>query len=443
MTQLTSDVPGAFSPEGVPLGQVLVTERLRERAPRAADHEAESAAYASLARALSDDPDSILQRLTDVAVQLCGAHSAGISILEDSGPGTFFRWRAVSGAFAPHLGGGLPGVFAPCGVTVERDAPQLFIRPSRYYTDLRAAQPEIVEALLLPFHARGRAVGTIWILAHDEARQFDREDLRILGHLTAFASAGWELASSLEASVAARKVAEEASEARDQLLATVSHDLRTPLTSVLGWAQFLELTGPTPEVKKAAEGIVSSAKVLAFMVDDLLDASRSRTGRLQVRLEPVDLPAVVRGAVELADPILRNAGLSLRLDIGACEGAVDGDAHRLQQVLWNLLTNAMKFTRRGGEIRVSLSPSERGAVLAVTDSGSGIDPALLPRVFDRFVSGSGNDSGLGLGLWISRQIIEQHGGTIAASSGGAGRGTTVTIALPCRDGRDGAPPASF
>jgi signal transduction histidine kinase len=414
----------------IALDDVIVTSRLGARVARRPDHAAENAAYVALARALTEAPETILQRLTDVAVSLCDAGSAGISILEEEDGIPIFRWRAICGSFAPHLGGMLQAGFAPCGTTVERNAPQLFYRPERYFSALQGVVPEIVEALLLPFHLRGVPKGTIWILAHDEQRKFDQEDVRLLTNLTSFASAGFELASRVESSVRAREAAEKAAHGREQLLATVSHDLKTPLTSILGWAQLLQFTNPAPEVRQAADAIASSAKVLSYMVDDLLDASRSNTGQLAVDLRPIDFHDVIREALTVAEPIVRGRGIRMLEALEAPREEIRGDAHRLQQVIWNLLTNAMKFTPSGGEVRVGLTSNGRTTTLTISDNGTGVDAAFLPHMFDQFVRGGEDDSGLGLGLWISRQIIELHGGTISAESEGRGRGTTIRIELP-------------
>ena len=234
----------------------------------------------------------------------------------------------------------------------------------------------------------------------------------------------------------ARAQAEAANRAKDEFLATVSHELRTPLTAILGWASMLrEGTVRDPAmVEHALATIERGAKAQAQLIDDLLDVSRIRAGMLRLDMRPVDLAGVVKAAADVVRPVADAAGTELRvlLDDGACE--VHGDATRLQQVVWNLLTNAVKFSGRGSVVEARLSVSETEALLTVTDTGEGIDPGLLPHVFDRFWQAESGRTrrhgGLGLGLSIARDLVELHGGAIEAASDGPGRGARFTVRLP-------------
>lgn len=176
----------------------MVTDLLYRRTPRAARPAAERRALDRLGRAIVESPESIFQTLTDVAVEVCGADTAGISILEKDDNGGHFRWRAISGLYAAHLGGMTPRDFSPCGTTIDRNAPQLVSRPGRYFSYFNEVQPPVVEGLLVPFSVAGRPVGTMWLVAHDERRKFDSEDTRVLTALANFAAAGYELLSALE-----------------------------------------------------------------------------------------------------------------------------------------------------------------------------------------------------------------------------------------------------
>ncbi len=244
----------------------------------------------------------------------------------------------------------------------------------------------------------------------------------------------------------ARALAEAANLSKDEFLATTSHELRTPLNAILGWTRMLragELAGE--ERDRALAAVERNARAQAQLIDDLLDISRVVSGKLRLEVGPLDLEAVVREAVESIRPAAEAKGVALDLQAGL-GAAVTGDADRLQQVAWNLLSNAVKFTPRGGRVGVRVDCADASARLAVTDSGQGIAPEFLPHVFERFRQADGSSSrrhgGLGLGLALVRSLVELHGGSVEAFSEGEGRGSTFTIGLPARVGREPTgPPA--
>ena len=234
----------------------------------------------------------------------------------------------------------------------------------------------------------------------------------------------------------ARAEAERANRLKDEFLATLSHELRTPLNAVLGWSHMLtrrQLTAA--QQKQALEAIHRNAHAQARLVDDVLDLSRIVTGRLALTSEPVDLSSVVRETVDAFTPALVGKRQELRLDLAA-PSEIAGDPHRLRQVVWNLLSNANKFTPPAGAITVHVGIAEEGVELSVTDTGQGIDPAFLPFVFDRFRQGDSSSTrghgGLGLGLALVKHLVEAHGGDVRAESVGIGMGTTIRITLPAR-----------
>jgi signal transduction histidine kinase/CheY-like chemotaxis protein len=239
----------------------------------------------------------------------------------------------------------------------------------------------------------------------------------------------------LAAEKEARSEAEAANRSKDEFLATLSHELRTPLNAILGWAQLLR-TGalPADEATQGLETIERNAKAQAQLIDDLLDLSRIISGKLRVESRPVDLVAVVEGALDSVRPAADAKGIRVVPVLDAHAGPVAGDAGRLQQVAWNLLSNAVKFTPRGGRVDVWLCATASDAELTVSDDGAGIQPEFLPRVFDRLRQADGSSTrrhgGLGLGLAIVRHLVELHGGTVSASSAGEGRGATFTVRLP-------------
>jgi signal transduction histidine kinase/ActR/RegA family two-component response regulator len=222
---------------------------------------------------------------------------------------------------------------------------------------------------------------------------------------------------------------------KDEFLAAVSHELRTPLNAILGWLQILRTTdGGEERLKRALESVERNARSQARVIEDLLDVSRMATGKLQVKMAVVDLCAVLTAAVETAKPMATAKALQLTLDLPAASCLASADRDRLQQVAWNLLSNAVRFTPRGGSINVSLAAAERDYLLCVRDTGIGIAPEFLPFVFDRFRQADGSmtrqHGGLGLGLAIVKEVAELHSGTVTASSEGPGRGATVTVRLP-------------
>src|SRR5262249_29728963 len=233
----------------------------------------------------------------------------------------------------------------------------------------------------------------------------------------------------------ARAEADAANRSKDEFLATLSHELRTPLNAILGWVQVLGAGRHDPSVvERALDTIKRKAMQQAHLIEDLLDISSIISGRFRLNSRPVDLVAVIAAALESIRPASEAKGLRLETQFDPSVGAVSGDPDRLQQVFWNLASNAVKFTPRGGVLRVSLERARSRATVKVTDSGIGIAPGVLPSIFERFRQGDSSitraHGGLGLGLAIVRQLVELHGGTVEAASPGEGLGSTFTVSLP-------------
>jgi signal transduction histidine kinase/CheY-like chemotaxis protein len=233
----------------------------------------------------------------------------------------------------------------------------------------------------------------------------------------------------------AQERAEAANRVKDEFLAIVSHELRTPLNPILGWSQLIrdgKLSGVN--LNKALEAIERNAKLQSELIDDLLDVSRILRGKLSLNWDVVDLSLVVNSAIETVRLAAEAKSIAIVLNIDEAIAHVRGDATRLQQVAWNLLSNAVKFTAEGGEIEISLSAIDSHLQLTVKDTGKGISVEFLPYVFDSFRQGDASTTrrfgGLGLGLAISRHLIESHGGKIWANSPGEGRGATFVVELP-------------
>jgi signal transduction histidine kinase/ActR/RegA family two-component response regulator len=231
----------------------------------------------------------------------------------------------------------------------------------------------------------------------------------------------------------ARREAQAANRAKDEFLAMVSHELRTPLTAILGWVRVLRAGTLDPErAARALEVIERNTEAQNELIEDLLDVARIITGKLAIERRPLDLVQVVEQAVRTVLPVADAKGVRLTVSTEAAAASVDGDAGRLRQVVLNLLTNAIKFTPRGGTIDLRLSRIADEAVVTVSDTGKGINPEFLPYVFDRFrqAEGAAALGGLGLGLAIVRHIVDQHAGSIRADSAGQGKGAVFTVRLP-------------
>ena len=232
-----------------------------------------------------------------------------------------------------------------------------------------------------------------------------------------------------------RAKAEEANRLKDEFLATLSHELRTPLNAILGWANLL-LSGrlETSEVRQAAEVIERNTKVQAQLVDDLLDMNRILSGKIRIDVQNVELPAIVEAAIISTRPAMEAKKIDVDKTIDFSASPIRGDPSRLQQVISNLLSNAIKFTAEGGKIGVALKETDSDVEIQVADSGIGIPPDQLPFIFDRFRQGDASKTrrhgGLGLGLAISRHLVELHGGTIHAQSAGKSQGSTFRVTIP-------------
>ncbi|HSU82337.1 MAG TPA: ATP-binding protein, partial [Thermoanaerobaculia bacterium] len=251
----------------------------------------------------------------------------------------------------------------------------------------------------------------------------------------------------LESERAARAEAERANHLKDELVATLSHELRTPLHAILGWTQILQSKKDDPQiVEQGLQVIERNARAQSQLISDLLDMSRIVSGKMRLEVQPVDLSAVVDGAIEAVRLAAEAKRIEIVLAIDRRDGIITGDPDRLRQVVWNLLSNAIKFTPAGGTVRVELARKDDSVEVRVSDTGQGFAPELTPYLFDRFRQADGSitrrSGGLGLGLAIVKQFVELHGGTVTAASPGEGKGATFTILLPhTAPEQDGEAPA--
>jgi PAS domain S-box-containing protein len=236
---------------------------------------------------------------------------------------------------------------------------------------------------------------------------------------------------------ASSRAAQEANRAKDQFLMTLSHELRTPMTSILGWSRLLAAMSPhDPAFRDAITAIGRSAELQARLIDDVLDVSRIVSGKLQLNVVDVDLQQLIATSLETVRLSAEAKLISLESSVAPDLGTIAGDETRLQQIIWNLLTNAVKFTPRGGVVRLRGERTPSNVVIAVEDTGEGISPAFLPHIFEPFRQAENASTrvhgGLGLGLSIVRYLVEAHGGTVRATSEGTGKGATFIVELPIR-----------
>jgi PAS domain S-box-containing protein len=269
------------------------------------------------------------------------------------------------------------------------------------------------------------------------------EDGELLGSVITFRDVTEKRAAAMAAEAERRfREADSQNRAKDNFLATLSHELRTPMTSILGWVQFLR-TGhfDEEELNEALRTIESSARLQAHLIDDMLDVSRIILGKFQVDLKPTRISSIVEAALTTSRPLAAENQVQLTWTIDDADTIVEVDSSRIQQVIHNLLSNAIKFTPPGKRVDLRLDRQDGVLRIQVSDEGEGIEPAFLPYVFDRLrqAEGSHKRSGLGLGLAIARHIIDLHHGEITAESEGLGRGATFTVKLPVHVVREPAP----
>ncbi len=294
----------------------------------------------------------------------------------------------------------------------------------------------LVSWMVVPLPGRRRSLGAITFVSSDSLRLFTEMDLR---HAEEFAR---QAATAMENAMLYRD-AQEANRAKDDFLATLSHELRTPMTAILGWSRLLQEGDLDDETfANAVEAVLRSAQAQATLIDDVLDMSRIIAGKMQVETEPVDIVDIAEAAIRTVQPAADAKGVALELQRRPGASLVTGDPNRLQQIIWNLLSNAIKFTPRGGEVITRIEQSHSFVRVTVRDTGKGIARSFLPHVFEPFRQAENvttrTHGGIGLGLAIAKQLVELHGGNISAFSEGEGQGATFIIELPVRAMRSAA-----
>ncbi|HEV7858137.1 MAG TPA: response regulator [Pyrinomonadaceae bacterium] len=414
------------------------------------------------------DPVQLLEKFCHAARHIVGAHYAAVGMLDADG--RTLRHFLTSGFDAE-----LTATAVVSGVSREiLDVLLIERRPVRFSrTGMVAGELDFLpqgrptdSSLVAPILSPTQLYGWLHLADKFEASEFSQADERLAATLTSQVAVAYENArlyeeaqhhaADLQQEVTERKQAEEerakllvreqaaraeaeaANRTKDEFLATLSHELRTPLTAVLGWSHLLR-SGKLPEetAASALETIERNARAQSQLIDDLLDVSRIITGKLSLDTHPVALAPIIEAAINSVRPTAEAKNIQLKTELDHATGMVAGDGNRLQQVVWNLFSNAVKFTPDGGQVLVRLQRINSHAEIMVSDTGQGISAEFLPHVFDRFRQADGTTTrthgGLGLGLAIVRHLVELHGGTVRADSPGAGKGAAFIVNLPLID----------
>jgi len=405
----------------------------------------------SLALAWSKDTDEIVQKATDTATQATGAQFGAFfyNVVKPSGeqymlytlsgvPRSAFEQFPMprnTAVFSPTFNG--EGVVRSADITLDarygKNAP---------HKGMPAGHLPVRSYLAVPVKTRaGQVIGGLFF-GHSAVDVFDEESERFAVGMAAQAAIALDnarlyetLLRSEEAERAARTAAEHAGRLKDDFLATLSHELRTPLNAILGWTQLLKIVGNDPERReRGIEVIENNARSQSQLISDLLDISRITAGKMRLEVQRVALPGVIEAALESVRPAADAKGVRLQTVIEPLVDDVHGDPGRLQQVIWNLLANAVKFTPKGGRVQTVLARVNSHVEVRVSDTGQGIAPDFLPHLFERFTqadsSSTREHSGLGLGLALVKQLVEMHGGAVRATSDGLGLGATFVVELP-------------
>jgi signal transduction histidine kinase len=441
----------ATADNSVPLHAIIITEELKKRAARPPNEAALNEALVFLAQTMANSPERILQHLVDTALTLCQAQSAGISLLEEEEGHQIFRWHALAGQYASHVWGTTPRDFSPCGTVLDTDSVQLMSRLDRHFRYFAEVTPLIEEALLIPFHVGSKAVGTIWVLAHDQSRGFDKEDVRVMDALGEFAAAAYQVVRSLTALKGAVAQAEQANrdllqsnqelkrvEAGYRLMNTeleqfalaASHDLEEPLRTITAYTQLLHHkihANLDPDNEKLFERITSGAARMKSLIDNLLEYSRLGQDRAGT-FRPISLGDVLANVLADLDKLI--ADQQVRITHNPLP-TIHANRAQITLLLQNLIVNSIKYRRKEEAPQIHLA-AERGEgcwEISVRDNGEGFSEQYSERIFGPFKRLHGTDvPGTGMGLALCQKIVQRHGGTIRAKSI-PGEGSTFSFTI--------------
>ena len=411
------------------------------------------------------DPWQVLESFCRSARQIVEAQEAAVGVVDCDGKGLRYFFRSGPEGESPKASNnGVPRVLNRALKQLVKEGHPLRLNDSDELLRERGKTSELISAFLGAPILSGEAVcGWVYLLNKLNAEEFSEADERLAATLatqvgiayenavlysdaqrhatelqleiTERQQAEEERAQLLVREQAAREEAEQANRTKDEFLATLSHELRTPLTAILGWSHLVR-TGKLdkPQLTRAVETIERNARSQSQLIDDLLDVSRIITGKLQIDPIKVDVCAVVEAAIDAVRPSFEAKNIRFKTVKVDKECLVSGDANRLQQIFWNLFSNAVKFSPEGGTVTVEVKKKKQQVRVSVSDSGTGITPEFLPYIFDRFRQADGSTTrthgGLGLGLSIVKHLVQLHGGSVEVTSDGKDKGSTFTVNLP-------------
>ena len=414
------------------LQDVLITEQLDLRAPRPPDYFGEAAALSELVNHLTESPRTVLQALADKVIDLTGADSSGISIVEKDSAEPIFRWHANGGEFAPYVGATMARYDSPCGTVLDTNASQLMRVPECHYPFPQQPHKPIEEVLLVPFHHGDEPVGTVWAITHRKGKQFDREDKRLITSLSRLAAAAVKNLNHIRQLEENTRKAAEDSKRKTEFLAMMSHELRNPISPILTAVEVLKRSLPASDAKTFGVDIIArQSHQLRRIVDDLLDVSRASMGKMELRKTTDVLSGPIRIAIETSRSFMQLREHRFAEVLPEEEITLHADQSGIAQAVSNLLNNAVRYTPVGGDISLILRQDGGKAFITVKDSGVGVDSDKIDSIFEPFSQvGKIPNAGLGIGLTLVRGIVELHGGHVEVRSAGEGCGSEFTICLP-------------
>ncbi len=448
---------GIYAGNGKLLGMTGVVADITERrsaeeALREKTHHLEVLNKTGAILASNLDLQSLLQAVTDAATELSDAKSGAFFYNKTDDKGETYLLYTLSGApraaFEKFEHPRATPLFGPNfrgeGVIRSDDV----LKDSRYgqwppFHGMPPGHLPVRSYMAVPLVSRsGEVIGGLFF-GHPQPGIFTERAERLVAGIATQAAVAIDNARLYEAAQntamnerAAREDVERTSDLKDEFLANLSHELRTPLTAILGWSQMLQRrrTLDAVDIREGLEIIERNTRQQVQLIDDLLDTSRIASGKLRINVQSVDPVSIIEAALETIKPAADARGIRIEKILDTAAGPISGDPSRLQQVMWNVLSNAIKFTPRSGKVQVLLQRINSHIEISVTDTGIGFKPEFLPHVFERFRQADGSTTrrhgGLGLGLSIVRHLVELHGGTVQATSPGEGKGATFSIQLP-------------
>ncbi len=409
------------------------------------------------------DPGRVLKNFCRSARQIVDAQESGVAVMNGDGKSLQFFFRCAQGE-DEDTSKIVPRVARRALRHMISSGRALRLNETDQLLHVHGNTAELVHSFLgAPILSGSKVNGWLYLLNKLNAEEFTEADERLAATLANQVAVAYENArlysgaqrhaSQLQLEITERKQAEEeraqllvreqearaeaeqANRTKDEFLATLSHELRTPLSAILGWSQLVR-SGKLDETQtsRAFETIERNARSQSQLIDDLLDVSRIITGKLQIEPNPVNVCSVIESAIDAVRPTVEAKSITLETDLDANGCVVSGDANRIQQIFWNLFSNAVKFTPEGGSVRVEVARNKSSVRTTISDTGVGITPEFLPYIFDRFRQADGSTTrihgGLGLGLSIVKHLVQLHRGKVEVTSAGKDKGASFTVTLP-------------